>query len=199
MARGTVFRVAFWFIFGGMIAIQLYFSSRTRLSGERKTTEIKSKSEMGAHTVFRVIRTLLFIVILVLNALNPSWLKVLSVPFPDWVRWLGIVLGLASYVVYIWSRAALGRYWSSRLRVSEKHDLVIEGPYARIRHPIYLAMICYLTSLTLVSSHLFFIVVLLFSIIDLALRIPKEEQMMIEEFGDTYREYIKRTGRLLPK
>jgi hypothetical protein len=32
----------------------------------------------------------------------------------------------------------------------------------------------------------------------LAARVPKEEQMMLEQFGDEYRDYMKRTGRYLP-
>jgi protein-S-isoprenylcysteine O-methyltransferase Ste14 len=30
-------------------------------------------------------------------------------------------------------------------------------------------------------------------------RIPREEQMMIGQFGDDYRSYMRRTGRILPK
>jgi len=37
-----------------------------------------------------------------------------------------------------------------------------------------------------------------FTILVNYLRIPREEQMLIEEFGDEYREYMKRSGRLLP-
>jgi protein-S-isoprenylcysteine O-methyltransferase Ste14 len=31
------------------------------------------------------------------------------------------------------------------------------------------------------------------------LRVPREEQMMVEQFGETYREYINRTGRVVPR
>jgi protein-S-isoprenylcysteine O-methyltransferase Ste14 len=45
----------------------------------------------------------------------------------------------------------------------------------------------------------FLVAFLVVSIVDLALRIPKEEQMMLDEFGDEYGAYMQRTGRLLPK
>ena len=40
---------------------------------------------------------------------------------------------------------------------------------------------------------------LLISFIGMAIRTPKEEANLIEKFGDEYREYMKRTGRFLPK
>ena len=33
----------------------------------------------------------------------------------------------------------------------------------------------------------------------LLIRLPKEEEKLIERFGDEYRAYMKRTGRLLPR
>ena len=31
------------------------------------------------------------------------------------------------------------------------------------------------------------------------LRVPEEERMMVEEFGEQYRQYMKKTGRIIPK
>jgi protein-S-isoprenylcysteine O-methyltransferase Ste14 len=81
----------------------------------------------------------------------------------------------------------------------EKHHLVTTGPYGWIRHPIYLAMIGFLTGITLVTANIFLVAFLVISIVDLALRIPKEERMMIDEFGGEYEAYMQRTGRLLPR
>ncbi len=39
--------------------------------------------------------------------------------------------------------------------------------------------------------------VLIFAVI--GIRVPREEQAMLEEFGDDYRQYMKMTGRILPK
>ena len=58
-------------------------------------------------------------------------------------------------------------------------------------------MMGFLTGITLITANSFLIAFLIVSIVDLALRILKEEQMMIEEFGDEYKTYMQRTGRLL--
>ena len=57
----------------------------------------------------------------------------------------------------------------------------------------------FLTGIALVTANWFFIGLLVVSIVVLSLRIPKEEQMMIEEFGEEYKAYVQRTGGLLPK
>jgi protein-S-isoprenylcysteine O-methyltransferase Ste14 len=57
----------------------------------------------------------------------------------------------------------------------------------------------FMASIALVAANWFLIAFLIVSTADLALRIPKEEKMMIEEFGDEYEAYMQRTGRLLPR
>jgi protein-S-isoprenylcysteine O-methyltransferase Ste14 len=81
----------------------------------------------------------------------------------------------------------------------EKHHLVTSGPYARMRHPIYSAYIIFMTSIALATANWFFIGLLGVSIVVFAFRIPKEEQMLIEVFGEEYKTYMQRTGGLFPK
>lgn len=196
----TLFRIAFWSIFGGMIVIQLYFVSRLRLAGKHKAADRKAiKQEGWVHIVIRVIRSTSLVIFLVLYAVNQPWLRKLQVPFPDWLRWVGVALGILSLGFYAWSRRTLGKEWSSCLQMREAHHLVTTGPYAWIRHPIYLALMGFMTSIALITANWFLIAFLVVSIVDLALRIPNEEQMMIEVFGDEYQAYMQRTGRYLPR
>jgi protein-S-isoprenylcysteine O-methyltransferase Ste14 len=196
----SLFRTAFWLLFGGMIVMQVYFASRLRLAGEHKPADRNAIEREGwVYIIVRVIRSIFFIAFLVAYILNPPWLGMLSLPFPNWLRWMGVVLGVLSLVLYAWSRATLGKEWSSYLQMREKHHLVTTGPYGWIRHPIYLAMIGFLTGITLVTANIFLVAFLVISIVDLALRIPKEERMMIDEFGGEYEAYMQRTGRLLPR
>ena len=180
--------------------MQVYFASWLRLAGDHKSTDRKAIGQEGwGYAIVRAFRSIFLIAFLVLYSVNQPWLEMLSVPFPNWLRWIGVFLGALSLALYAWSRTSLGKEWSSYLKLREKHHLVTTGPYQWIRHPIYLAMMGFLTGITLITANYFLIVVLLVSIVDLSLRIPKEEQMMIEEFGDEYKTYMQRTGRLLPK
>jgi protein-S-isoprenylcysteine O-methyltransferase Ste14 len=200
MSTESIFRIAFWILFGGLIVMQIYFASRVRQAGERVKADRNAIEREGwGYAVVRTVASLALIGFLMLYAINPTWLGVLSAPFPDWLRWAGIVLGGASLALYAWAQATLGKEWSPHLQMREQHHLVITGPYARMRHPIYAAYIIFMMSIALVTANRFFIALLVVSVVVLALRIPKEEQMLIEVFGDEYKAYMQRTGGLFPK
>ena len=200
MSTERIFHIVFWLLFGGLIIIQIYFASRVRQVGERVGADQKAIEREGlGYIIVRIIGSLALIGFLVLYAFNPIWLSVLSVPFPNWLRWLGVALGCASFVLYIWAQVTLGKEWSPHLQTRKNHQLVTTGPYNRMRHPIYSAYLIFMTSIALVAANWFFIALLVVSIIVLVLRIPKEEQMLIEIFGEEYRMYMQKTRGLLPK
>lgn len=122
-----------------------------------------------------------------------------QLPLPDLVRWIGVVTGLVSIPFIGWVHWVLGRAYSKSLTIQEEHQLVTTGPYSRIRHPMYTVFIFYFLSLFLVSANLLLLVTWILMTIVFIVRIPKEEQMLLEQFGDTYQEYMKRTGRLFPR
>jgi protein-S-isoprenylcysteine O-methyltransferase Ste14 len=200
MNTELIFRIAFWILFGGLMVMQVYFASRVHRAGERvKADHDAIEREGWWYAVVRAIGSLSLIAFLVLYAINPTWLEALLVPFPDWLRWTGVAFGVISFALYTWSQGMLGKAWSPHLQMREEHTLITTGPYARIRHPIYLALLVFLTGIALVTANWFFIALLVVSIVVLALRIPKEEQMMVDDFGEEYKVYMQRTGRLLPK
>jgi protein-S-isoprenylcysteine O-methyltransferase Ste14 len=80
----------------------------------------------------------------------------------------------------------------------EEHHLITSGPYAHIRHPIYIAISGFGIGFALVSGNWIFVALAVVFIAGLLVRIPREEQM-IGEFGDQDRVYMQRTGRLLPR
>ena len=111
--------------------------------------------------------------------------------------WIGALLTAIGISFAIWARVNLGRNWSSRPTMKEQHQLVTTGPYAYVRHPIYTGIL--LAALgTAIMSSIFGIGMLIFLSIFFALRINKEEQMMLELFPNRYPEYQKHTKRLLP-
>ena len=200
MNTELIFRIVFWLLFGGLIVMQIYFASRVRQAGERVTASEQAIHREGwGYVVVRSIASLALLAFLVLYAFHPPWFRVLSFPLPTWLRWIGVALGCASFGLYIWSQYTLGKEWSPHLQMREIHYLVTTGPYARMRHPIYLAYLIFMASITLVTANWFFVALLVISIAVFAFRIPKEEQMLVEVFGEEYKAYVRKTGGLFPK
>jgi len=200
MDAESIFRIAFWVLFGGVLIMRVYFSLQVRRAGERLMPDHQAIEREGRGMfATRVLMFFLLIAWLVLFAINPPWMKVLLAPFPGWLRWAGFALGLASLGFWIWTQVALGKEWSPQLQLRHEHHLVTTGPYARIRHPLYTAMIGYGAGLALVTANWVFIVFAVMIIAGSAARVTREEQMMIKEFGEKYKAYIQKTGKFFPK
>ena len=128
------------------------------------------------------------------------WLDAFTLVYPEFIRIAGITFNIMGLLLLIWVHKALGEHWSMMLKLGEEHKLITAGPYARIRHPMYTYFYIMVIATALISANLF---VGLFGIIIWTLlyivRVGDEETMLLEKFGDEYREYMARTGRLLPK
>lgn len=85
------------------------------------------------------------------------------------------------------------------LRLHRNHSLITSGPYRFIRHPMYLAFYLIVFAQLLVSSNwvVGFYGVSAWSLLYF-IRIPSEEKMLKEKFGDEYNKYKEKTGRILP-
>jgi protein-S-isoprenylcysteine O-methyltransferase Ste14 len=112
---------------------------------------------------------------------------------------MGFALGILSVAFMIWTQLTLDTQWSAQLHLRKDHHLIKTGPYARIRHPLYASTFGWGIALSLLTANWIFIAVSVLAIAGLVVRIPKEEQMMIEAFGDEYTSYMQRTGRFFPK
>jgi len=200
MTTETVFRIAFWVLFGGVLGMRFYFSLRVRQAGERVMPD-REAVERGGWPVFAVRAVMFFLLIgwLVLYALNPPWMRVLSVPLPDWLRWAGFAIGLASLALWTWTQAVLGKKWPPQLQLRGEHHLVTTSPYAHVRHPLYTAMLGGRAGIALVTANWVFLAFAALSIAGVVARVPREEQMLLGEFGKGYETYRQRTGRFLPR
>lgn len=119
------------------------------------------------------------------------------------LRPVPLLTGTVCLMLGLWlfhlSHADLGANWSITLEVLEKHRLVTQGVYRRVRHPMYTALLLYSVGQALVLPNYvagpsYGVTMALL----VALRIGPEERMMLEEFGKDYQEYRARTKRLVP-
>ena len=200
MDTETLFRVLFWILLGGAMVMRVYFSIQVRRAGERLLPDRAAVEREGrAAFAVRFVAFFVLLALLVLYALNVPWLRALSIPLPPWLRWAGFVLGLVSLAWWAWTQSALGAQWSAQLQLRAGHRLVTTGPYARVRHPLYTAMLGIATAFALVTAHWVFVAFGILSVVALLSRVPREEQMMLDEFGSEYAAYMQRTGRFFPR
>jgi protein-S-isoprenylcysteine O-methyltransferase Ste14 len=114
------------------------------------------------------------------------------------------VMGALLFALGVWllwrSHAELGRNFSPSLQIVEDHVLVTRGVFRRIRHPMYTAHLLWGIAQMLLLQN--WIAGPAFLVVQIPLylrRIPAEERMMLEQFGEEYRQYMGRTGRLFPR
>jgi protein-S-isoprenylcysteine O-methyltransferase Ste14 len=98
------------------------------------------------------------------------------------------------------SSRELGRNWSLVARTRSDHELVRTGPYARVRHPIYLGMLLFLLALAVALGHwLQLIIAVPVFLAGTAIRTRIEDGLLEESFGEQFRAYRKSTPALIPK
>jgi len=205
MEVNLFFRISFfalWALFG---VVRGYYGRKTKTHStiggvmEKLKTAI-AEEDMG--TGFKIITAIITAIGsagLVLYLYSPPWWTWTIIPLGEWIQWLGIVTALVPIFFIIWVHRHLDKQWSIALELRKDHKLIITGPYAYVRHPMYLGIFIYTMGLMMISLDVLVILFFAFTIWVNYRRIPREEQMLIQEFGDEYLDYIERSGRLLPK
>jgi protein-S-isoprenylcysteine O-methyltransferase Ste14 len=148
-----------------------------------------------------LFRLLQFIYLFMLIYVFSTWVDFAHIPFSKWVRWfLGGAILAAYLALFAWAHYALGRNWSRLPEIHQDQALVMHGPYRYVRHPMYAAFFLSGIGIFLLSANWFIGAVYSIPMTLMYLdRVSVEEEMMIERFGESYREYMKKTGRLLPR
>jgi protein-S-isoprenylcysteine O-methyltransferase Ste14 len=201
MTTETVFPFAFFVLLTALIVMRIYFMVKVSRSGERLMPDEQAAQREGGRG-FVILRGVLFFALLaflVMYFLGIAWIASFSFPLPAWLRWAGFVLGFIAVAFWTWAQIHLDTQWSAQLQLKKGHHLVTTGPYAFVRHPLYLGMIGWAVSVSLLTANWLFVALCALSIVGVMKRVPKEERMMIEAFGDEYTEYMNHTGRYFPK
>lgn len=135
-----------------------------------------------------------------LIAVSTPFLDAFAFPVPDPVRFVVLIIFGLNIGLFILAHRDLGENWSMILEIKKGHNLVRTGIYTKIRHPMYAHFWIWVIAQGIVLANG---LVLVFGTAAWGLlyflRVPSEEEMLIPEFGDEYREYMKNTGRVIPK
>lgn len=192
----NIFRILAAIIFLTGISISIYFRSKAdKESGEKVSWEQEG--------LFMILALRIGGLMLWLGTLGyliyPPLLAWSKVGLPAWTRWLGVGLGIVCVYLIYWMFSSIGTGITPTVATRSEHKLVTNGPYRWIRHPLYTFGTSFFFSFALMADSWFIAAMAVLAIALLSIRLPTEEALLIEKFGDEYRNYMKRTGRYLPK
>lgn len=181
--------------FVGTLGISTYYRHRARRSGE----VIERRREGARMVLARAAVVLPLYGSVLLYLVEPRWMAWSAFAAPDWLRWLGAGLGVAAVPAAWWVFRSLDRNVSETVLMKADHALVTTGPYRWVRHPLYTTGEMLLVGVGLMAGNWFILLLTFVTIIAIRFAVvPPEEEALVARFGDAYRGYMARTGRLLP-
>jgi protein-S-isoprenylcysteine O-methyltransferase Ste14 len=185
-------RAAILVIIAAVIVIRAPFGSQSR------KTPIAA-NHRGAREMFVLGLAWLGSMILPLLWVSSPLFAVAEYPLHPTVFAAGVLAAALGLWLLRRSHIELGKNWSISLALREEHQLVTSGIYRYVRHPMYTSIFLYALGQALVvpnwiagPANLVAFLVLF------AMRVKVEERMMVDKFGDQYRNYMTKTKRLIP-
>jgi len=162
------------------------------------------RGDLKTNPVYNFILLGLFILnpLLVILAFQENRLLIAG-SLPLWdkpiVSYFGLLILIVGSAISVTGRAQLARFGSGVLHIEDDHRLITTGVFRYIRHPVYAGGILGLVGIYMAfRSIIMLILVSTLYFIVIRHRMLFEEEMLVDEFGDEYREYMKRTKRLIP-
>jgi len=188
-------------IFGFSYVIGLFTGSFIRVWYGRKYRQDRKAIFREEGLAYALLASLWGIAILTpFLYMLTSWLDFADYRLPVWAGFAGVVVFISALWLLWRSHADLGRNWSITTEIKEGHKLVTEGVFLHIRHPMYAAHLLWgIAQALLIHNWIAGLSSLAVLIPMYLLRIPREERLMSEQFGEEYQSYQNRTGRIIPR
>jgi protein-S-isoprenylcysteine O-methyltransferase Ste14 len=169
---------------------------RANPSGE---SELRNVSESKLRLALMAVSGLGAHLLAILWIIQPAWLSWSCLPLPDWLRWVGVVIGAVDVWVGYLAHRTLGTNYTATLKRMEGQRLVVQGIYRWIRHPMYTSFFAVLVANFLLTANwLIGLLAVVYSLL-IVERVGREERILLESFGDEYRRYMRRVGRFFPR
>jgi len=192
----NLFRIFAALILIGSSSISIYFRRKANLdSGETVSTQAENQ------LIFLTLRltALALVVVMLTYIIYPTWLDWSKVGIPESIRWLGVGIGLVCVGLLYWVFSSIGQGISTTVAIRKQAKLITSGPYRWVRHPLYVVGLATFGSIGIIAGNWFITSLVVLAFILLVVRTQSEEEHLIANFGNEYSDYMKRTGRFLPK
>lgn len=196
MMSATVAKILWLLGIVGWFAIRYPFQRRARRLGvARSAGGTRDRALLLIAAVGQFILPMAYVVV----SLGAGLPLFADYPLHPAQGWLGLVALVASLVLFRLTHKQLGRNWSVTLETRAEHKLVTDGLYAWVRHPMYSSFLLSAIAQALLLANWIAGPIGLVAIGFLFFfRVGREEALMIETFGEAYRDYMRRTARIVP-
>jgi len=194
----SLFRLIIGVQLAAMGGVRAYYSAPRSKQGDEPGSRPRGESPWLTATL-GILALLHFGGVFVYLA-NPSFLAWSTFEAAEPIQRIGILMSCLGAVGEIWAAIALGASYSPLLTVAEERVVVEAGPYRWIRHPLYAFFLPLMAGWGLAARNWFILGTGTILIVVLTtVRVPLEEAMMLEAFGESYRRYMTHTGRFTPR
>jgi protein-S-isoprenylcysteine O-methyltransferase Ste14 len=151
----------------------------------------------------RILRSFMCLVAIALLLIPPKyvplpWLYRQLWPVSLWPFWLGAAITIAGLLFAVWAREHLGRNWSSSVTIKQGHELITTGPYAVVRHPIYIGILIGFLGMAIAISQVRGFITFALFFLAFWMKLRREEKWMRSQFGEVYVTYAHHTAALVP-
>jgi len=131
--------------------------------------------------------------------IEPRWMAWAQLPLPPALRWCGAPIGLLAGALIVWTFHNLGTNLTDTVVTRASATLVTRGPYRWVRHPFYAAFALAVIANSLMTANAFLAASATTAFVLIVVRTRGEEENLVRRFGDEYRDYMRRTGRFVPR
>ena len=134
-----------------------------------------------------------------MEAVDPSFLVINNGLILLLVEIGGLIIYLSGFFLMAWALIRLGiNYLLGGVDPRSSDRMVINGPYKFIRHPMYTAALCIALGLACLIQSIICLVLFCIYLLLIILLIPKEEESLVRAYGETYKQYQQKVGKLVP-
>jgi protein-S-isoprenylcysteine O-methyltransferase Ste14 len=199
MGNELLFRMILLVVMIGYVLPRAYYRRRARRSNPQGKSFLEDTTESKVRLALMGLSGIGADLLSIVWVVHPAWVTWSSVPVPNWARWVGAVAGVVAVWLGYLSHRTISINYTPTLKIRESHQLVAQGVYRWVRHPMYTSFFVLLAACFLLSANgLIGVLGLVYSLL-IVERVGHEERMMLDAFGDDYRQYIRCTGRFLPR